>query len=161
MIEIGFDLLIQVINFLIALWVLKKFAYKPLVNAIESRQKQIQDSLDSAAEAKVKADVLLKDYEKQLADAKAEAQEIVGRATKLGEDMKAQIVAEAKAEAEKTLEKAKAEIEGEKAKALAQIRGEISEIVITAAGKIIAKEISAKDHEKLIGQFVAGVGKVQ
>jgi F-type H+-transporting ATPase subunit b len=153
--------ILMAINLLIVIGFLYKFLYQPVGRILAEREQRIAGSLEEAQKAREEASALLAKYEEQISNAKNEAQEIISRATKLGESMKEQILAEAREEAGKTLARAKAEIEGEKAKALAEIRGEIAGMVIMAAGKVIERELSLKDHEKLLKEFVAGVGEVQ
>lgn len=153
--------ILMAINLLIVIGFLYKFLYTPVGRILAEREQRIAGSLEEAAKAKEEALALLNQYQEQISRAKSEAQDIVSRATKLGEEMKERIIAEAREEASRMLERAKAEIEGERAKAIAQIRGEIANLAIMAAGRIIQKELSPKDHEELLKEFITGVDKVQ
>lgn len=161
---LNFDIwtfIFMAINLLIVIGFLYKFLYTPVGRILEEREQKIAGSLAEAAKAKEEATALLNKYQEQIAQAKSEAQEIVSRATKLGEEMKEQILADAREEASRMIERAKAEIEGERAKAIAQIRGEIAQLAVMAAGQIIQRELSPKDHEKLLKEFMTEVDKVQ
>lgn len=161
---LNFDIwtfIFMAINLLIVIGFLYKFLYTPVGRILEEREQKIAGSLAEAAKAKEEATALLNKYQEQIAQAKSEAQEIVSRATKLGEEMKEQILADARKEASRMIERAKAEIEGERAKAIAQIRGEIAQLAVMAAGQIIQRELSPKDHEKLLKEFMTEVDKVQ
>lgn len=153
--------ILMAINLVIVIGFLYKFLYQPVGRILAEREEKISGSLEAAAKAKEEAQALLAQYQEQIARARQEAQELVSRAAKLGEDMKEQIVGEARDEASKLINRAKAEIEGEKAKALAEIRGEVATMVIMAAGKVIEKELSQADHDKLLKEFIAGVGEIQ
>ena len=107
--SLGFEFpkfLWQVVNFLILLFLLKKFAYKPILDMLDERKKSIEDAINNAETAKNEAEKMRKEYETRLAEAKQEAQEIMGKATKLGEEMKREIVENAQSEATKAIQKA-------------------------------------------------------
>lgn len=151
----------QVINLLVVIGILYILAYKPVTRMLLEREEQIQGALAHASQSREEANALLAKYEEQIKGARNEAQEIITRATKLGEEMKEEIITGAKEDANKTLAKARAEIEGEKAKALAEIRSEVASLVVMAAGKVIEKELSPKDHERLISDFIMEAGEIQ
>jgi len=162
--SLGFEFpkfLWQVVNFLILLWILKKFAYKPILNMLDERKKSIEDAINNAETAKNEAEKLRKDYESRLAAAKQEAQEIIATATKFGEEMKNQIVTEAQNEAAKAIQRAQEEIAREKEQAVAALRDEVAVLAVLAAGKVLGKAITVEDHEKLVKEFVAEVGDLK
>ena len=113
MVDINATLIAQIINFLILLFILKKFAYGPLMQVMKEREDKISSSLEAADNDKKAAEELKAQYQKQLALARTQAQEIVDKAIKIAEESKQQILAEARAENERMLQNAKAEIERE------------------------------------------------
>ncbi|KKM10789.1 ATP synthase subunit B [Clostridiales bacterium PH28_bin88] len=153
--------LFQVINLLVVMGLLYVIMYKPITKMVEEREHRIESQLADAAEAKKNAEELLSRYETQVKGAKQEAQEILARATKLGEEMREEIVTGARQEAERTVTRAKAEIEGEKAKALSAIREEVATLAVLAAGKVIGRSLTSEDHERLAKEFVQEVGDLQ
>ncbi len=162
--SLGFEFpkfLWQVVNFLILLFLLKKFAYKPILNMLDERKKSIEDAINNAETAKNEAEKMRKEYETRLAEAKQEAQEIMAKATKLGEEMKHEIVANAQSEATKAIQKAQEEIKREKDQAIAALRDEVAVLAVMAAGKVLGKSISVEDHEKLVKEFVSEVGDLK
>ncbi|MGI6551808.1 MAG: F0F1 ATP synthase subunit B [Clostridia bacterium] len=152
---------LQAINLLIVIGILYILAYRPVTRMLLEREEQIEGALAHAARSRDEANALLAKYEEQIKGARNEAQEIIARATKLGEEIKEEIINSAKKDAAMTLAKARAEIEGEKAKALAEIRNEVAGLVVMAAGKVIEKELSPKDHERLINDFIMEAGEIQ
>ena len=98
------------------------------------------------------------EYAAQLKDAKAEAQEIINNAAKIGEQTKANIIAEAREEAAKVAAKAQEDIQREKTQAINELRGEVANLDILAAEKIVNKSIDVKDHEDMVNNFVKEVG---
>lgn len=153
--------LFNAVNLLIVIGVLYILAYKPVTNVLLEREEKIEGAIEDAAKSQKEAKELLAKYEAQIKEAKNEAQQIIAKATKIGEEMGEEIVAKAGQEANKTLAKAKAEIEGEKLKALAEIKGEISTLVILAAGRVIERELSVTEHERLIQDFLSKAGELQ
>ncbi len=162
--SLGFEFpkfLWQVVNFLILLFLLKKFAYKPILDMLDERKKSIEDAINNAETAKNEAEKMRKEYETRLAEAKQEAQEIMGKATKLGEEMKREIVENAQSEATKAIQKAQEEINREKDQAIAALRDEVAVLAVMAAGQVLGKTISVEDHEKLVKEFVSEVGDLK
>ncbi|PKM47927.1 MAG: ATP synthase F0 subunit B [Firmicutes bacterium HGW-Firmicutes-8] len=151
----------QVANFLVLLFLLKKFAYKPILNMLDERKKSIEDAINNAETAKNEAEKMRKEYEARLAEAKQDAQDIIAKATKLGEEIKKDIVTTAQNEATKAIQRAQEEITREKAQAIAALRDEVAILAVMAAGKILGKAITAADHEKLVKDFVAEVGDLK
>ena len=98
MVDINATLIAQIINFLILLFILKKFAYGPLMQVMKEREDKISSSLEAADNDKKAAEELKAEYQKQLALARTQAQEIVDKAIKIAEESKQQILAEARAE---------------------------------------------------------------
>lgn len=162
--SLGFDIgkfAWQVVNFLILLFILKKLAYKPVLNMLDERKKSIEDAINNAETAKNEAEAMRKEYETHLAEAKKEAQDIITKATKFGEEMKNEIVTNAQNEAAKAIQKAQEEIALEKNQAIAALRDEVAVLAVMAAGKVLGKSITVEDHEKLIKEFVAEVGDLK
>ena len=146
------------VNFFILLFLVKKFLYKPVCDMLEKRHDQVMGDMQAAADAKADAEQLRNEYAAQLKDAKNEAQEIINNATKIGEQTKANIVAEAREEAAKVAAKAQEDIQREKTQAINELRGEVASIAILAAEKIVGKSIDVKDHEDMVNNFVKEVG---
>ena len=162
--SLGFDFtkfMWQIANFLVLMFLLKKFAYKPVLNMLDERRKSIEDAINNAETAKTEAEKMRKQYEAHLAEAKQEAQDIIAKATKLGEEMKNEIVANAQSEATKAIQRAQDEISREKDQAIAALRDEVAVLAVMAAGKIIGKAIAVEDHQKLVNEFVAEAGDLK
>ena len=145
------------ITFIILLLVLYKLAYGPLMNMQKKRQADIHDAIESAERIKEEARVLLAEYKQQLADARVEAEEIMERARKVGESTKADIVNEAKEQAERTLEKAREQIERETRQALADIKLQVADLALAAAEKATSRSLSAEEDVRLIREALAEV----
>ncbi len=145
-------------NLLILFLLIKKFLFKPVQNILNKRQAEIDTLYSSANEANKTAQELKENYETHLKQAKEEAVEIIASANQKAQKQSEDIVREAHEQASNITAKANVEIEQERKKALNEIKDEISDIAINIASKVVEKEISAKDHERLIEEFINNVG---
>ncbi|MCH7760989.1 F0F1 ATP synthase subunit B [candidate division TA06 bacterium] len=150
-----------VITFLLLLFVLKRVAFKPIVGALENRQRTIQDSVEAAKKTKEEAESLLKNYEKQLANSQAESRKILEEGRTLGEKMKGEIIVKAREESSQILKTAREEIDREKVKVLVDLRKEVADLTITAASKVINQSLNRKDHVRLIDETISQVSQAK
>ena len=130
---------------------LKKFAWKPILDAVNEREASINDSLKAAERARQEMKNLQADNEKILNEARAERERIVKEAT----DMKNKIVSDAsdlaKVEANKMIESARAQIDAEKQSAISQIKTQVAELSVEIAEKLLRKELAEESkQQKLI-----------
>lgn len=149
-----------IINFVVILAILYKFFYRPVINFLDNRSEEIRRNISEAERARSEAEATLEEYRSKLAAAKQEAQEIVAKATKVGEEARSALLEQARAEAETLLEKAHQEIERERDQALNALRQEVASLAIMAAEKILGRAVTAEDHVKMVDQFLDEVGEV-
>lgn len=152
------DIIWSIINFLVLVAILNKFLYKPLLGMLDARKTEIQNNLDEAESARSDALTMKEEYLKEMQNAKREAQDIITKATQLGEEAKTELINEARTTSAKLTQKARDEIRVEKESAMAELRNEVASLAILAAGRIIDRAIEPGDHEKLIREFVSEVG---
>jgi F-type H+-transporting ATPase subunit b len=150
----GKILLAQIINFFILFWVLKKFAYKPVLSLLEERTKKIEKGLADAEKAHRKLEETEQKEKKVLTDAKKQAQEIIKKAEDQAEKNKEEIVAESKAKVEKLVVIAKKNIEEEKNKMIGEVKDEVAELVILATEKVTNKKINSESDKELIEEVI-------
>lgn len=149
-----------VVNFVILLLVLKRLAWRPLVSALDEREKRIRESLEKAEQTQKEAEEKLAEYHAMLEGAKKESQEILARSKKTAETMREELIAKAKSEADSLLDRAKKEIDLERDKALDEIKRLAVDLSLAATKKVIGKALSQKDHEELIGQALKEMGEI-
>ncbi len=162
----GFSILIPkmsefipaLIAFLIIWAVLAKFAWPAVTGILDKRQETIKNNLDEAEAAKIEAQRSLDEYKQQLADARREAAGILDEARRAGEQVKADITAQAQAQADEMIAKAKKSIEKEKLAAIADLQGSVAELSVAVAGRFIGEDLSDADQRKLIEKYVAEAG---
>ena len=146
------------IAFLVIWVVLAKFAWPMIVGMLDKRQETIKNNLDEAEAAKIEAQRSLEEYKKQLADARREAAGIVDEARRAGEQVKADITAQAQAQADEMVAKAKKSIEKEKLAAIADLQSSVADLSVAVAGRFIGEGLSDADQRKLIEKYVAEAG---
>ncbi len=152
-------LIAQWCNLLILMLLVKKFLFKPVLDILQKRQDEVDKIYADANKAKDEANTLRADYENRLAAAKEEAGEIVKNATAAAQRKSNEMLEEAQTKASGLVARAEAEIAQEKKKAINEIKDEISGMAVDIASKVVEREISAKDHEKLIEDFIKNVGE--
>lgn len=156
--KLGIDwklLIAQIINFLILLFVLYKFAYGPIVAMLEKRQKKIEKGLADADEAHKKLKESEERQKEMLRKARTEAKKIVEKSHVQAEKSKSEILAESREQSEKIISDAKAEIEREKQKTIAEIKSEIGGLAAAAAEKVIGEKIDDRKDKKLIESVIS------
>lgn len=152
-------LVAQVLNFLILVVILRAVAYKPVMKMLKAREEKIAKSIDAAEADEQKAKALLDEYNKQLADARIKAQEIVDKAMKRAQEEHDASVAETKREIEQMRKAAKEDIARERDRAAMQLRAEMVALSMQAAGKIIAANMDNKANEKMVSDFIDQLDK--
>lgn len=154
MVELNGTLIAQIVNFLILVAILAKFAYKPLMQALEDREQKIAENIDSAQQERQDAERLKLEYKQQLVEVRAQAQAIVEKAEKLAEENKEEILKAARAESARILKSAQEEVVRERELALAQLRGEVVALSIAAATKIIKENLDTEVNANLVSDFI-------
>ncbi|WP_268224561.1 F0F1 ATP synthase subunit B [Sinomicrobium oceani] len=136
-----------VLVFVILLVLLRKYAWKPILGAVKSRETSINDALAAAEEARKEMQNLKADNERILKEARAERDSLLKEAR----EMKEKIIADAKEEAQeqgsKIIAQAKAAIEGEKRAALAELKNQVASLSVEIAEKVVKQEFSDKDKQ--------------
>jgi F-type H+-transporting ATPase subunit b len=139
----------------ISLLILAKFVFPRIAEALDKRQRAIEESIDVAEQTRRKAEELLAEYRQRLAEARAQADEIVTRARRTGEAAESEIVAEARAKREEMMEQTRREIEAETRRAIQQIRSEVADLTIAATEKVTRKTLDADDQRRLVEEALS------
>ena len=139
-----------ILTFLILFFVLAKFAWKPLLAALESRENTIKSSLEDAVKAKTELERLNAESEEIIAKARSEAQTIRVEAKSAAEKIKADVMVQAGEDAKKIRDEAEKQIQVEKDKVINEIRQEVVNLTMTVAEKVIKKNLSKEDNQSLI-----------
>jgi F-type H+-transporting ATPase subunit b len=160
--KLGIDwklLIAQIINFLILLFVLYKFAYKPILNLMHKREKKIEDSLKNADKIQKELVDLEEKKAKEIQEARIKSQAIIDQATKSGDKLKEEFKAEAKKDSEEIVKKAKEEIEIAKNKMVSEAKKEVVGMVVSVSEKIIKKNLDDTANRDLIEETIKEIKK--
>ena len=136
--------------FLILLWLLAKFAWRPLLAALEQRQETIRKSLDDAQQAKQDLERLNAESRKILAEARVQAESILSQTRTDASRLRDELKQKAQSEAAGVIKNAERQIEMETARAIQQIRNEAVDISIAIASKVLERNVTREDNERLI-----------
>ena len=143
------------ILFGICLLILSKVAFPRIAEALDRRQKAIEDSIDTAERTRRDADELLAEYRERLTAARQQADDIVTRARKAGEQQEADFVARGKVRREELLEQARRDIQSETRRAIQEIRAEVADLTILATEKVTRKTLTDEDQRRLVQEAVS------
>jgi F-type H+-transporting ATPase subunit b len=138
------------IAFLVALFVLRKYAWPAITEALDKRQRAIEESIETAERARADAAALLEEYRQRLREARAQADEIVARARKAGEVHERESLEEARVRRDELLEQTRRDIEAETRRAIQEIRAEVADLTIMATEKVTRKALDADDQRRLV-----------
>jgi F-type H+-transporting ATPase subunit b len=141
-----------ILTFLILVWLLAKFAWRPLLAALDERQSSIRKALDDARRAKQELEGIHAESAKLLAQARSEAAEIVSRSRSDADRFREEMKEKARTEATGLIRNAERQIELETTRALQQIRQEAVDISIGIASKLLQRNVSKEDNERLIAE---------
>lgn len=155
----GGDILFQLIMFIILLALLKKFAWGPLMGIMKQREDHIASEIEAAEKSRMEAGKILEEQRSLLKEARSDAQNLIENAKKQGDLQREEIIVTARAEGDRIKEAAKLEIEQQKEKAVAAIREQVASLSVLIASKVIEKELSAADQEKLINDYIQEAGE--
>ncbi len=145
------------ILFFATMYVLYRFAFPPIAEALEKRAAAVRENLDSAERTREEADELLAEYRERLKEAREQADDIVARARKASEAAVAEATTEGKAKREELVAAARRDIEAETRRSLEQIRKEVADLTVLATEKVTRKTLDDADQKRLVEEALAEV----
>jgi F-type H+-transporting ATPase subunit b len=145
------------IAFGVSLWVLQKFAFPRISEALEKRRLLIQESIDHAQQAREEADKLLEEYRARLKEAREQAEDILVRSRKAAEAFETEAREKAQQEHKEAMERTRREIQAETRRALDEIRKEVADLTIIATEKVARKSLTGDDQKRLIEEALSEV----
>ncbi len=148
----------MLLSFGIVLFILKKFAWKPILSALDEREESIADSLNSAKQAREEMERLKADNEKILEEAKVERDQLIKEAREIKQEIIEEAKSNATTEAAKIIEAARVDIENQRMIAVNQMKAEMIELSVEIAEKVLHKELSAENKQsEFINDLVADI----
>ncbi|MFS0645524.1 F0F1 ATP synthase subunit B [Siminovitchia sp. 179-K 8D1 HS] len=157
----GGDIIFQLLMMIILLVLLKKFAWGPLMGIMRQREEHIANEIESAEKSRAEANKLFEEQKALLKEARQEAQNMIENAKKQAEIQRQEMMDAARQEAGRLKETARLEIEQQKENAVAALREQVASLSVMIASKVIEKELSAEDQEKLINEYIERAGEDQ
>ena len=145
------------IVFAISLYVLAKVAFPRIGEALDKRQRAIEESIDASERTRTEAERLLSEYRERLAEARNQADDIVARARKAAENVADETKVQATKQREELLAGARRDIEHETRRALEELRKEVADLTVMATEKITRKSLTEEDHRRLIEEALGEV----
>ena len=143
-----------VLTFLTLLAVLARFAWKPLMAALDAREKRIQGDIDEAKRRRDEAEALLAKYREQLADGRRQAQALVAESREAAEQLRRELEEKARGESRAILANARREIERERAAAVDAVRREAVEVAMAAASRLLEERLDGDRDRNLVMDYI-------
>jgi F-type H+-transporting ATPase subunit b len=151
----GIGLMIwTLLAFGITLWLLRKFAFPRIQEALDRRQHAIEESIEAADRTRREADELLAQYRERLREARRQAEDIIARANRAAETHENETLAEARRRREELMEQARRDIEQETRRAIQEIRKEVADLTVMATEKVTRKSLTAEDQRRLVEEAI-------
>lgn len=145
------------LNFGLFFILLAKFAWKPIVNALSTREKGIEDAIMRAEQANIQAQKILKENEEKMAKAQQEMMQLIRDGRAQADAQVQAALQEAENVKKQKLEEAREEIQRAKDQAMQELKKEVSSLVVTATEKILREKLDQNQQKKLIDSFIADI----
>ena len=143
------------IAFGVTLWVLSKFVFPRVQDALDKRQKAIEESIEESERTRAEAQKILEQYRQRLQEARQQAEEIVVRARRAAEEHERESLEAAREQREELLEQTRRDIEAEARRAIQEIRSEVADLTILATEKVTRKALSLEDQQRLVQEALS------
>jgi F-type H+-transporting ATPase subunit b len=147
------------VTFIALIFILKKFAWKPILAALDQRENAIKESLEKAEKAKDEAQKILEQNQSNLNKAEEESRKIIEQSRSFAVKLKEQMLLDTKQQSKKLLEDASAEIERKKDEAFNDLKNQIAEIAINAAEKILNENLNQETQKKIVDKYIGEIAK--
>ncbi len=146
------------IIFLGLVLVLGKYAWKPILGALEARERRIQEILDAAARDRMEAEKALEEHRLQLAQGRQQAQQLLAEGRQAAERVRQEMLETARRQQEELLARARDDIHREQDAAIEQIRREAVDLSLAAASKLVEKRLDAAEDRRLVQEYLSRLG---
>ncbi len=158
--DLGIDLstlIIQMIGFAILFFILKKYVFGVIAQAIEDRNRDIRDRMAGLAADREELDRLHEEARRRLEEIEAEAREKVQAAVDQANAERARILEQTQQETERELDKARNTIRREKEHAVAELRAQVGDLAVEIAGRVLNSALDTSEHRKVVDEFIAQI----
>ena len=152
-------LLAQIVNFVILLYILKRFLYKPILKVLDERKKRIETSMKQSAEIQKKFEEVSQKQQEILDEAKKESTRIIGTAKNEAKILTNQIQTEANTQAEEIMKRNQQSLQLEKQKMISEAKQELIDVVASATERVVERSLTKADKDRLVKKSVAEIEK--
>jgi F-type H+-transporting ATPase subunit b len=158
LVQPGIGLMIwTLIAFGITMWVLSRFAFPKISEALEERAQKIAKNIEESERQRQEADEILAENRERLKEAREQAEDIVARAKRAGDNARNEATEEGRAKRDELIAAARKDIEAETRRSLEQIRKEVADLTVLATEKVARKTLSADDQKRLVEEALSEV----
>ena len=150
-----FAILLHAINFLILLFILQRFLYKPVLTMLDQRAATIRESVEAAERARQESARADQERLDALREARRQAEEIVTRAQQEADRVRAETIQRAQEDAQRIIARAEQEATAERQQAMSELRAQVADLAVMAAGRVIGRSLDPAGHRALVEEFLA------
>ena len=147
--------------FLVLFGILAKFAFPPIVAAVEQRERALEEAIEGAKRDREEAAKFIEEQRALVDAARAEAQKLIADGRKIGEKLRAEMVEHTHAQQQEMLDRARREIESERDRAIEELRREAVDLAIAGASKVIEKDLDEAGNRRLVETFLSSLKPVR
>ncbi len=138
-------------------FVLKRFAFPPIIGAVEARERALEEAIEGAKRDRAEAARLLAEQQAALDATRAEAQQLIGQARQAAERTRADLLEQTRVQQQELLERARRDIDAERLRAIADLRREAVDLALAGATKVIGRNLDEQSNRRLVEDFLATV----
>ncbi len=142
-----------IVTFLLLVFILGKFAWKPMLAMLAERERTIQEGVEEARRAKADSEAMMEKNRALLADARNQANELLERSRQDAERRRADVAQKAREEAEALLARSREEIERQKRMAIRELRSEAADLAIEAASRVVGRSLDGDTQRRLVDEY--------
>lgn len=151
----------EIVSFLILLWLLYKFAFPPILDALETRERKIKESLDHAERNRAEAERKLREYEVKLQAAAQESEGILAQAKEKAQRMLEENEQRMREEADRIRSEALEDIERERRRTVQELRNQTADLALLVSEKVLARSLRDEDHKRMAEEAMQAVSTHQ
>ncbi|MDI6793416.1 MAG: F0F1 ATP synthase subunit B [bacterium] len=160
MISLNFTFILQIINFLILMWVLYRLLYKPVTQFLEQRSANIRELIEGTEKDRQAAAKNLEEAKRVLAEKREEGLKLIEKARQVAIEEEKRILTEAKEAAGRICEEARVRMGQEVEQAKRELQAQVADLSLLVAEQVIHKSLSEKDHRKLVDEYTREIGRL-
>jgi len=147
--------------FVVLMFVLSKYAFRPLTKAVQDRERALQEAIDAAKADRDAAAALLSEHQAQIEGARNDAQKFIAEGRAVAEKMRTDMIEQTRKEQQDMLDRARRDIEAEKDKAISQLRREAVDLALAGASKVIEQNLESQKNRQLVESYLASIGTLK